>query len=104
MTTRAHAFALDVIANAESGVGTQFAGTDVLELARAYVGVGEVLVLAQQALNDWTCIHADDMVGEKAAAEAKARVCEFGTLAYIADVQRQISEILYPPPSEGRDG
>lgn len=45
MTTRAHQFATDVIANADSGVGTQWAGTDVAELARAYLASQSMLAL-----------------------------------------------------------
>lgn len=41
------------------------------------------------ALDDWLNVYAEDMCDEKRVAEAKQRISEFGTLAYIAFVQDQ---------------
>lgn len=40
------------------------------------------------ALDDWLNIHAEDFCGGSRVAEAKRRIGERGTVAYIAEIQR----------------
>jgi hypothetical protein len=49
---------------------------------------------AIEALNCWTCIHADDMCSEKSVREAKQKVYEYGTLSYISSASAPISQAL----------
>ena len=47
------------------------------------------------AIEDWFNIYASEFCDEKRVAEARARIRENGgTLAYIADVQKQNKEAL----------
>lgn len=107
MTTRAHAFALDIIANAESGGGTQFAGTDVLELARAYVGMGWQPI--ESAPRDGTVIllHGPSETYPFPAIGQWHSIHKFWVDAYNpeTDAFGQIThwQPLPSPPSEGRD-
>lgn len=47
-----------------------------------------------QALNDWLCIYASDMVDEGDLVAARKRVHEHGVIAYIADRQEVIHSTL----------
>ena len=55
---------------------------------------------AKQAIDDWLHIYAADHCHEKDVIESQKRITEEGgTVAYIADVQREIREAL----KEGND-
>ena len=41
------------------------------------------------AIDDWLNTYASDQCDEQRVAEARARIREMGTIAYIADVQQQ---------------
>lgn len=49
----------------------------------------EALERSRIALDDWLNIHASDHCDAARVAEARARVNERGTIAYIAEVQKQ---------------
>lgn len=53
---------------------------------------GELLAALQRsavALDDWLNTYASELCDVEQVAEARARISEAGTLAYIADVQQQ---------------
>jgi hypothetical protein len=52
------------------------------------------LEAAKQGINDWLHLYAPDECREDRAAEARKRVHEHGTLAYIAELNRIINEAL----------
>lgn len=47
-----------------------------------------------QALNDWAVTYAPDMCDNDTVQEAKSRVLEHGTLAYIADASEKMREVI----------
>jgi hypothetical protein len=52
------------------------------------------LTAATEALNCWTCIYADDMCSEESVAKAKEKIYEYGTLAYIANINAKVWSAL----------
>ena len=58
-------------------------GSEVVDALRG------ALTRSVTALNDWLATYADDLCDPEHVATARARIAEFGTLAYIAEVQQQ---------------
>jgi hypothetical protein len=52
------------------------------------------LEVAQRGINDWLHLYASDECREDRVAEARKRVHEHGTLAYIADLNETIRNAL----------
>ena len=71
---------------------------NIIAAARREKKLREALERSRIAIDDWLNIYAADQCDEKRVKEAMARVGEFGTLAYIADVQQQNREALKDAP------
>lgn len=52
------------------------------------------LSVSMTAIDDWLNTYADDMCDPDRVAEARARIGQFGTLAYIAEVQTANRDVL----------
>ena len=59
------------------------------ELERQRDELSEALRRSMTAIDDWLNVYTEDNYDAQRVAEAKRRIWEFGTIAYIADVQQQ---------------
>jgi len=63
----------------------------------------EAIVLAKQALDDWTRTIAPDYCDPEKVAETQSRLREVGTLYYISVVQHQLSKALHGDQNQDAD-
>jgi hypothetical protein len=68
--------------------------TAPLTLIEENADLRRALEAAQRGINDWLHLYAPDHCHADRVAEARSRVHEHGTLAYIADLNQIINEAL----------
>lgn len=54
----------------------------------------EKCAVVLQALNDWAVTYAPDMCDDDTVSQAKSRILEHGTLAYIANASEKMREVI----------
>lgn len=68
--------------------------TTDITLQEENIALRSALEVAQRGINDWLHLYAPDECREDRVAEARKRVHEHGTLAYIADLNETIRNAL----------